>query len=396
MTSAAKASTTSQAVTRLTDQDLYLFNEGTHLGLAEKLGAHVMTADGGAGTYFAVWAPSAEAVSVMGEFNGWRPGQHPLRPRAMSGIWEGFVPAVGRGAPYKYHVVSRIGGYQVDKADPFAFHGEVPPRTGVDRVAARVRVERRGVDGAAARPQRAGRAARHLRGAPGLVASHAGGRQPLARVPGDRTVAGRLRRRGRLHPRRAVADHGAPVLRLLGVPDDRLLLAHQSLRDAAGPDVPDRPPSPARDRRHPRLGAVALPDRRARPRLLRRRAPLRAPGSAAGLPPRLGQLHLQLRPQRGAQLPAEQRPLLARPVPCGRPSRGRRRLHALPRLLAPRRRVDPQQVRRAGESRGDRFSAPPEHQRLRAPARGADATPRSRPPGRWSRGRRTSAGWGSG
>ncbi len=129
MNRAAQVSTTPQAVTLLTDQDLYLFNEGTHLGLADKLGAHAMTAGGAAGTCFGVWAPNAEAVSVMGDFNGWRPSEHALRPRAASGIWEGFVPGVGRGAHYKYHVVSRLGGYQVDKADPFAFHGEVPPRT---------------------------------------------------------------------------------------------------------------------------------------------------------------------------------------------------------------------------------------------------------------------------
>ena len=96
----------------------------------------------------------------------------------------------------------------------------------------------------------------------------------------------------------------------------------------------DRLPAPARHRRHPRLGAVALPDRRARPRLLRRHAPVRARRPAPGLPPRLGQLHLQLRPQRGAQLPAHQRAVLARQVPRRRPARGRRRLDALPRLLA--------------------------------------------------------------
>ncbi|HSV08930.1 MAG TPA: 1,4-alpha-glucan branching protein GlgB [Candidatus Binatus sp.] len=111
-------------MTLLTDQDLHLFNEGTHVSLADKLGAHP-AADG---TTFAVWAPNAEAVSVVGDFNAWRPSSHPLRPRATSGIWEGFVPGVRRGAHYKYHVVSRLNGYRVDKADPVAFHAEVPPR----------------------------------------------------------------------------------------------------------------------------------------------------------------------------------------------------------------------------------------------------------------------------
>ncbi|MCX7843798.1 MAG: 1,4-alpha-glucan branching protein GlgB [Candidatus Bipolaricaulota bacterium] len=112
----------------LTDEDLWLFNEGNHSGLYEVLGAHPLRWRGQAGTYFAVWAPNAEAVSVVGDFNGWTPGRHPLRPRGVSGIWEGFVPGVGPGALYKYHIVSRYG-WQGFKADPFAFYAEVPPRT---------------------------------------------------------------------------------------------------------------------------------------------------------------------------------------------------------------------------------------------------------------------------
>jgi 1,4-alpha-glucan branching enzyme len=129
MKSVANATEISPSVSLFTDEDLYLFNEGTHLGLADKLGAHAATAGGTEGTVFAVWAPNATGVSVMGDFNGWRPSQHVLRARATSGIWEGFVPGVGRGARYKFHVVSRLDGYQVDKADPFAFHDEVPPHT---------------------------------------------------------------------------------------------------------------------------------------------------------------------------------------------------------------------------------------------------------------------------
>jgi len=117
-------------VTRLSAQDLYLFNEGTHSRLYEKLGAHPMTRDGVAGTYFAVWAPAAEYVSVLGDFNGWHPGHHPLRPRESSGIWEGFITNLGPGALYKFHIASRYHGYRVEKADPFAFLQELPPRTG--------------------------------------------------------------------------------------------------------------------------------------------------------------------------------------------------------------------------------------------------------------------------
>jgi 1,4-alpha-glucan branching enzyme len=119
-----------QEYSLLTEDDLYLFNEGSHLRLWEKLGAHPVTApDGTACTYFAVWAPGAEAVSVIGDFNGWDSAAHPLRPRGVSGIWEGVVREVSRGTPYKFHIASRYGGHRVDKADPFALFCEAPPRT---------------------------------------------------------------------------------------------------------------------------------------------------------------------------------------------------------------------------------------------------------------------------
>jgi len=113
----------------LTEDDLYLFNEGTHLRLYQKLGAHVLRANGVQGTYFAVWAPNAEEVGVVGDFNDWDPTGHPLRPRGQSGVWEGFVPDVGKGALYKYCLRSRHHGYQVSKADPFALYAETPPKT---------------------------------------------------------------------------------------------------------------------------------------------------------------------------------------------------------------------------------------------------------------------------
>src|SRR5262249_43810254 len=90
---------------------------------------HPLAAGGENGTYFAVWAPAAERVTVMGDFNGWDKASHPLRPKQSSGIWEGFVPGVGPRDSYKYHVASRYHGYRVDKADPFAFRQEVPPKT---------------------------------------------------------------------------------------------------------------------------------------------------------------------------------------------------------------------------------------------------------------------------
>ncbi len=115
----------------LTDHDVYLFKEGSHSRLYEKLGSHLMEADGVSGTLFAVWAPNAEKVSVMGDFNGWNNASHQLTQRwDGSGIWEGFVPGVGNGSLYKYHIVSRHGGYRVDKGDPFAFAWELSHRTG--------------------------------------------------------------------------------------------------------------------------------------------------------------------------------------------------------------------------------------------------------------------------
>ncbi len=116
-------------VTLISGDDLYLFNEGTHYRLYDKLGAHPMTVDGAAGTYFAVWAPNAYDVSVMGDFNWWNNGSHHLRQRGSSGIWEGFVPGIGGGSIYKYYITSHHHGYRVEKADPFAFHAEIPPKT---------------------------------------------------------------------------------------------------------------------------------------------------------------------------------------------------------------------------------------------------------------------------
>jgi len=116
-------------MTLLTPQDLHLFNEGSHLQLYDKLGAHPMIQNGIAGTYFAVWAPNAWQVIVMGDFNNWDKTKHLLRPVGQSGIWEGFVPGIGPGVTYKYHIVSRQRNYRVDKADPFAFCSETPPHT---------------------------------------------------------------------------------------------------------------------------------------------------------------------------------------------------------------------------------------------------------------------------
>lgn len=112
-----------------TDFDVDLFQAGRHYKLYEKFGSHVVLNDGTAGTYFAVWAPNAESVHVIGNFNGWNPYSHQLFPRwDNSGIWEGFIPNISIGEIYKYRIQS-YDGEVLEKADPFALLNEVPPST---------------------------------------------------------------------------------------------------------------------------------------------------------------------------------------------------------------------------------------------------------------------------
>jgi 1,4-alpha-glucan branching enzyme len=110
--------------------DLWLFNERAHTRLHEHLGAHPGLDDAGRpGCWFGVWAPNARSVSVVGDVNGWEPNRSPLEAQGGSGIWTGFVPGMAHGDRYKFHIVSWVDGYTVDKADPLAFHAEMPPRT---------------------------------------------------------------------------------------------------------------------------------------------------------------------------------------------------------------------------------------------------------------------------
>jgi 1,4-alpha-glucan branching enzyme len=113
----------------LTDYDLHLLNEGKHYRIYEKLGAHLTEQDGQAGVHFAVWAPNARRVSVIGDFNGWRPRTHYLNSRASSGVWENFIPDLKPGTLYKYAIESQVGNYRVDKADPCGFAAEIRPQT---------------------------------------------------------------------------------------------------------------------------------------------------------------------------------------------------------------------------------------------------------------------------
>lgn len=115
--------------TLFTDFDIHLFKTGKHFKLYEKLGSRIVTFGAKTGAYFAVWAPNAKSVSVIGYFNHWTDGHHKLNPRwDHSGIWEGFFPEIGHGEAYKYAIHSNTGEY-LEKADPFASYCELPPKT---------------------------------------------------------------------------------------------------------------------------------------------------------------------------------------------------------------------------------------------------------------------------
>ena len=112
----------------LTSFDLHLLGEGTHVQAFEKLGARVIEHDGTSGVHFAVWAPNARHINVVGDFNQWKGEAHPLNPVQQSGYWETFVPGVGRGATYKFEIVG-ADGRRVLKSDPCGRYFEVPPLT---------------------------------------------------------------------------------------------------------------------------------------------------------------------------------------------------------------------------------------------------------------------------
>lgn len=117
-------------ISRLSEMDIYLFKQGTHTKLYDKLGSHAMVHEGKSGVYFAVWAPNAASVSVRGDFNDYDTLTHPLALRLdESGIWEGFIEGVEQGITYKYHIVSQFHNIIHDKSDPFGFFAELPPKS---------------------------------------------------------------------------------------------------------------------------------------------------------------------------------------------------------------------------------------------------------------------------
>jgi 1,4-alpha-glucan branching enzyme len=117
-------------ITLFTDHDIYLFKEGNHFRAYNKLGSHLITVEGIEGVYFAVWAPDAGRVSVMGDFNVWNRQSHQLTARwDGSGIWEGFIPGIKKGDIYKYHIIHRYNQHHAEKGDPYAYRSEQPPKT---------------------------------------------------------------------------------------------------------------------------------------------------------------------------------------------------------------------------------------------------------------------------
>ena len=304
--------------------------------------------------------------------------------------WVRHLGRVPRRAPPRRRPTSTAfdslhRGYRADKADPFAFYCEVAAAHRVAHLAARLRLA--GRRPGCARARRAMRSTRRCRSTSCTSARGAASDGQFLSYRELAHAARRLLQRPRLHARRADADHRASVLRLVGLPDDRLLRADGALRHAAGLHVPRRSSASARHRRDPRLGAVALPDRRARPaRISTARICTSTPIRARAFIPN-GTAHLQLRPQRGARVPAVV-------GACSGSTRyhidglrvDARRLDAVSRLRAQGRRVDPEPARRPGEPRGHRLPAHAERGGLSRPPRRAASSPRNRRRGRWCRG----------
>ena len=316
------------------------------------------------GTAFAVWAPNARGVRVIGDFNHWDGRTHPMRSLGGSGVWELFVPGVGEGDAVQVRDL-RSGRRVAGQGRPAgrAGRGAAGHGLGGHRLAARV--GRRRVDGGAEGPGPAGRADERVRGAHRVLATG-------AVLPGTGRPADRVRDEARVHARGVPAGGRAPVRRLLGVPGHLVLRAVGPVRIAGRLPLPGGPAAPGRDRRARGLGARALPARRLGAGPVRRHAAVRGPRSAARRAPGLGHADLQLRPERGAQLPGRERGLLAGGVPRGRAAGGRGRLHAVPGLLPAARRVDAERVRREPEPGGGRVPAGGQRHLLPALARHHD------------------------
>ena len=206
----------------LTDHDIYLYKEGNHFRLYDKLGAHMVEKDGMKGTQFAVWAPNAARVSVVGDFNQWNPQTHPLTlPMGPLGNLGGFHPAPRQGLPLQvpHRLESQPLLGQQGRSVRLLLGNAAPDR--LDGLGPRLPVDRRRLARQAGSAQFAQRPDEHLRSPPGLLAAGPGQSGPAAQLQRDRQAPGRLRQGHGLHARGVPAGHGASVLRVLGLSDAR-------------------------------------------------------------------------------------------------------------------------------------------------------------------------------
>ena len=287
----------------LGELDLHLLAEGNHFASYRKLGAHPLVHEGVEGVAFAVWAPNAHSVSVVGDFNAWDGRRMPMRRRGASGFWELFVPGLRPGHLYKYQILGPDGRLLPLKADPHAERAEKPPGTASIIAAPSRHVWQDGVWMAERwRRQRPRGADRDLRSPSRLLAPQARRERPVSDLSRACRRACPLCRRDGLHPYRDHADHGIPVRRLMGVSADLAVRTDQPLWCARRFPRPGRGLPQGRHRRAARLGARPFPERPARARPFRRHRALRACGSAPGLSPRLEHADLQLRPPRSRRI----------------------------------------------------------------------------------------------
>ena len=209
---------------------------GDPYAVLECLGSRPMEVDGVPGVRFAVWAPNARRVSVVGDFNAWDGRRHPMRLRHQAGVWELFVPRVGPGTRYKYELLSRDGHPLPLKADPCAMQTEKPPGTAsvvahVDEIE-QFRVDRPRLDSVARREADAARADLDLRSACRILAACRRRRPTRARLGRTRRAADAVREEHGLHARGVHADRRASVRRFVGLSAARAVRAVRALRQA--------------------------------------------------------------------------------------------------------------------------------------------------------------------
>jgi 1,4-alpha-glucan branching enzyme len=244
----------------LGESDLFLFGKGDERKIYDKLGAQLRTIDGVPGTSFAVWAPNAQRVSVVGDFNNWDGRFHPMRLLGASGVWEIFIPGVGVGAHYKFEIRDAHGNIKLN-TDPFGFFFEVAPK----QAAIVWDTKKFKWNDAAWLKQRRERDA--LRSPMSVYEVHVGSWQKKSATESWSyrelaEAARRIRQAPRLHARRIFARGRARVLSVVGLSGHRLLRADQPLRHAGRFPVSRQRAARGRHRRDRGLGAGAFSARR--------------------------------------------------------------------------------------------------------------------------------------